>query len=444
MDCSLELDECKKNLNIYIDKWYSRSKMNTLSLIYTLPYISYTKLKVNDIKGIDRFKFDLSKKISRGSFGNVYAGEVEDKNKDPLNEMYKDGKPSYVIKISSPDQEDKRIDVEDTLIEMNIQSILYNMMNVNLKLPYIYPKLFVDRENGIVGFISEKVPNTDLYRVLSGIHSSGLFINDGVKYSIFKVNVLNKLNDMYNDMSKNEGDFVFKHNDLHIGNVTLEVLNNGSVGYKIIDYGLATISRVYSMDIDSDTIDYLNLRKIDTFLEVCRVLPTEKNRIEFSTYMKFKPMSDYHFFIFSLCSKVYTSAIYLSTLDDPITAKRSETNIQKNEWLTFINDVKTKYLFLSNLSTKGYDILYDGVVIEMNKEYQILYEHMNRVIKDISSMKFGKKVPMDISRRAFIVRLITKWNISHWRIVSLFIEFYMSKFEEYTQSTSKFVTESWI
>lgn len=415
-------DECSNRLR-------QISRMNVLSDMYILPYIVNSNLETNYTHiDIDRFKFDLRYKVASGSFGTIYTGTVKDVSDDPLANEDSYTSTTYVVKIINFTSDITLDDIDDVSIEVNIQHLLYSMINDGIKTPYIYKKLFLDRKNMRMAFVSEMVNSMDFDTLMCGITKSGAFVHDGVDYYIFQRDVLNKLNLLYRDMSVGDGNILFKHNDLHSGNVLLIKRDDGGLDYKIIDYGLSTIDRLYTMYLNNNIVDYLN-KKVDTYIKLYKDLSIDGDSIlEFKDYMIEKPMSDYHLYVFSTCNRIFDYGDSILESEDAGIVEQSYVNMTTNRWQQYIIDVADKYSFLSDLSVEGYDILYRGEVIRTDTNYIILYDNTLRTINKINDIELSQN---DELSRSFVVKLISNWYIRYWRYISLFIEYYMKDFDEY-------------
>ena len=376
------------------------SKINVKSNAYILPYIEKKSLISFELLDVDRFRFNTSNKIAEGSFGSIYSGVVKDVNSDPL----KSGK--YVIKILNQETNDRNI--RDASIEINIQNLIYDMMMDELKTPYIYKKLFVDSHSKKMGFVSEFIKSTNIHELICG-YDKGVKINNGATYSAFKKNILNPLNRLYTEMDNNRLPIMFKHNDMHFGNIMIKLINNNNLELVVIDYGLTTIQRVYSMYIDNTIVDYFNQNKLDTYINVYgKKYPQPDMRNEFTRYMTKNPMSDYHLYVFSACCQVLLNVQQLSAVGNI----DINNNINNNGWGSLLSDYINKYGFLSNLSVDRRDIKYRNNIISTNHDYRYLYYYMidNVLSKNLTSP---------------ITNLILNWNIIEWRIVAMFIEIYI-------------------
>ena len=424
--CKKHLDRCTTDSSKYSSKLTDVSRINSLSNIYILPYKEEQRLVSGNssILSVDRFTFNMGTIVAEGSFGKIYIGEVPNVNNNPLKTINR--APKYVIKIIDVDHIDP-LEVKKASIELNIQSVIFDVNVKGLKTPYIYKKMFTDPINSKIGFISEFVPNTKKVDMIIS-----------ATYSAFKRDVINHLNSIYKYMDDERLDISFKHNDTHAGNILLTVVDSGNINFTLIDYGLSYIKKLYDMDVDNNVIDYISRDKIDDYIKCFIDKPKKEKYIgrneplyhqhlfaynqelhtittqfipEFRRYMTEGVMSDYHLYVISMCHTIMVDAQNQSVSNIHIANR-----INNNGWPSFFNDVRYRYEFLTNLSVSGGRILYNGNYILRNPDYHYLYEKMVGII--------GNRLLSPISR------MFELWYIDSWRYISMFIEFYMKSVDK--------------
>lgn len=453
-DMKVEVEGLRNQNTISNENLKTISRITAMSDIYILPYSQKFSVRESMIDSVtlklDRFKFNVNHIIAEGSFGKIYGGKSIIPSSDPLNV---DGNtPNYVVKIINVDTEDGQMEFDDMLressVELNIQNIIYNIGIRNIKIPYIYRKIFYDKLTNSIGFISELVKSENVSTMISGYNIAennntvrATRLNDGASYTAFKRCVLLPLNTLYNDMNNGNTQIKFKHNDSHAGNILLRIIDNSTIEPVFIDYGLSTIKSIYDMNIDNDIVNYIHRSKIDTYLRAYHGVPPRKTRTvnvvfeveiylrrhsihtsrndiisECSRYLTRGRMSDYHLYVLSVCG----ICIYTNTIIHQITDERLKNSIKEsimsNGWDQFVKDVLLKYKFLEDLSVSGNTIRYKNSIIPRKSDFNILYGMMIPLIRnDFFKIPYGNSIPP----------MIADWNITEWRTTTLFIEFYM-------------------
>lgn len=416
------LESCKRSESSLGTSLKEISKTNVMSYVYILPHVAERSLKMNQsILNIDRFTFDTSNQIAEGSFGAIYSGRVLDPKNNPLSSS-----SNYVIKIIKETLSQKLI--SDTSIEMNIQHLIYNLTSKELKTPYIYPKLFVDNLSGRLGFVSQFVKSVDMMSLVSGFTQQGYRLNDGASYNEFKKSVLNPLHTLYTRMKNGDTDISFKHNDLHYGNLMIEMKSDGRLDYKIIDYGLTTLGRVYDMTINETLTTYFPVSKLYIYMMTFYVKPEDMKGEylvdEFMDYMTLHPLSDYHLYLISTCCYVLETCNIISSSQsiDPSIKSMALHNINNNEWSSYIKDYIRQYSFMAKFTIDTHYIYYNNVRIKIIKGYMNLYRYMRENIRAINSRVLNFQHTLDSE---FLLKVISFWDVTTWKILSLFIEVYM-------------------
>jgi hypothetical protein len=378
--CDTRIDKLNKVYQKYI-------RTNALSIVYVFPNITDTLLTGQTLN-VDRFSFNMTTRVANGSFGSIYKGSSH--QGDPIGNT-----SNYVIKIlnKSPTIDN----IRDAAVELNIQSVLSSMMISEIHAPYIYRSIYVDKTNNKIGFISEFISSMNLFDIMSRI-----------SYTTYKRDVIDVLQELYNSMNNDDNThIVFKHNDLHIGNIITKIENN-KVKFNVIDYGLSVLLKVYDIEsIDPKILNYLEQSKLFEYMKIFGIESPEyenSNMINmFKKIMTTKVYSDYHLFLFTLSQSVISHLL--------------SQNV--NGWSNIVNFIISEYNYLESLTVVDNTIYIDGAEIPNREEFKWIYKNMIKLLKK----SYCKPV----------INMFRSWDIVEWRIVSIFIEFCMENPDDMMQ-----------
>jgi hypothetical protein len=471
----------------YEKKYNDLLKTNVLSDIYSVPrrekrMVNFTQNYKNSyiltIEDRFQFVFDentfgkgiLSNRAGCGSYGCSVVGIVPN-NREALIPGIK----KYVIKILANgrlDQNDPSPKInreEQVLEEINIQRLVYQC--IPNATPFIYKKLFGEytRSSNIIKriaihspelferysfYISEYYHNTPLYTIFKNYKDEESFLNN-IRH------LLNNVHGLFRFMSDNKkGDLndtpvkiIFKHNDFHSGNMLYNTDKNGNIStWKIIDFGVATVSRVYNTemknnyynfdvpsDIENDIsfkyklenyIDFLPSRSLSQSPKITSpplynqfpvtVLSNSRHMEEYKKYITDYIFSDYHVFFYTFIK----------------TMIKSFGDKEKPSFYTqVLYSAQNKYDFY-NMSIVGDNIVYRRVLFGIETVYEIKKMNGHELLYE--QFKWLLKAGYLKSDNLFS----PKWQpyLSIWRVVALFVEVYISYFapELYKRMTSSF------
>ena len=190
--------------------------------------------------------------IGRGSSGKIYS----------LIDKYTKKISNYIIKFMDVSSDLSIYTLVSNTSNLDRETIIQNFLYHKSKsftdiIPFAYPitYIFIKADDTInlkteeapkeAGVIMEKCHYTfsRIIRLVQSKRNLDTFL-ELVYFFIDK-----ELPSVYNKMSK---EFGFKHNDLHINNIMMNIDNDGSISFKIIDFGLSVI-KTESVEIDNSS-----------------------------------------------------------------------------------------------------------------------------------------------------------------------------------------------
>jgi hypothetical protein len=425
------------------------NRQHSISNSYILPTIEYIDFEDGVFQyDVERFVFDTDIKISSGYFGSIYRGLIRSNSQNPL--ISQNGKgATYVMKIIKSKRDNLDFDINNALIEANIQSIIFDSNLDGLITPFMYRKIFVDKNKKCIGLVSEYVAEKSL---------TDLFLNNKIyTYRDMYADIIKPLNITLKKINNGEINIKLKHNDLHCGNYIIAKPKDGGLGYRsvMIDYGLTVISNVLGMEIDTNILNYNNETKIKDFMSMMKLDENDEKSMKLANLiMENFILTDWHLYFISLSHKVKEHALSLEYIkkqqesiietknvkmmnrideefdneddysyyydqeDDKNLIKKLKSKIHAFDmmWGMILTQYELKYDFINNFKVDDNELIYNGIIVDVNMdldEHSIIYNVM------VSSVNENKR------KKSMSDSIIIGWNIRLWRYLSIFIEMYL-------------------
>jgi hypothetical protein len=461
--CERKYDDLVKT-NVLSDI-YSVSKKEKRMIEWT--FSARTNTYVLNIENRFLFSFNPNNRNTRienragcGSFGCSIIGTIPNGSESLIP-----GVETFVIKLLANGTPDTNRE-EQVLEEINIQRLVYQC--IPNATPFIYKKLFGEytRNANMIKqitahkgqtvslylneqvnssrnpysrysfYISEYYKNTDLYTIFLEQKDSDAFQRGAIKLLSDVYNMFKFMNDNQREnLNDKHIKIAFKHNDLHCGNLLYRTDEKGAIyDWRIIDFGVSTVSRVYNTDIISNTYNfevpgddfsnngfkykvenYINfLPKSDLPLRpglytapTFGNFPPENYNIhkkEYSRYITDYIFSDYHVFYFTFIKHM-------------IMAYKGR---DKPEFYTYLlNGIRGKYNFFNDMSSSGNNMLYKNTIIRKMAGSELLYDQFKWLLYETKGGYLDHNNLFNEQWQPYL---------SIWRVVALFVEVYISHY----------------
>ena len=357
-----------------------------------------------DVEGgnVIKLKVDISNPLNKGSFGKIFNCNFE--SSLSLNHY------NFIFKLID---NSKCNEIHSFNKEVCINYLLSNTTPI---VPKSYPFVFMIEEKTknycYNGFLSQKIEN-DIKGFKRLICDKSVGFPEQIVNKYF--GVIKEIKDIIEELYKI---YKFKHNDLHASNVLFE-----DYSPKIIDFGESTINHIFPYKNKKD------VKKVNIIPQIKDVEDLYKESgpgliTEIILLYKQYPLTDLH--LYTLSSYRYISNFEIEEIMGGV------VDISRN----YIDRLDSIY-HLSKLNYKNRHLYFDEEKIEINRNFEDIYDKIVSIIKH---------TPYTNNLKKYYDSLFGgKWNILNYRYISYFIEVYLSdkiNYEMYNKELKSSVLKS--